>query len=144
MQHMLRSVTSRTKCASIHPLISSLQHSDGEEPGLSQGHRALHHCGMMGSFCPCQPAGQELPGFAWPALPWLKGGRKAPAPPCRSVTGTKWCLPSGVLTCEQAESQDASEPIWRMGRQLSSVSGPADLQDHLSLHTHSHLAGDVV
>ncbi|KAL7392326.1 hypothetical protein ABVT39_023093 [Epinephelus coioides] len=59
---MFRSVTSRTKCASIHPLISSLRHSEGEEPGLSQGHRALHHCGMMGSSCPCQAASQ--PGTA--------------------------------------------------------------------------------
>lgn len=94
--------------------------------------------------CASQPASQELPGFTRLPLPWLKGGREAPTPPCRSVTGTKWCLPSGVLTCEQAESQDTSEPIWRMGRQLSSVSGPVDLEDHLFLHTHSHLAGDLV
>ena len=59
MQHMFRSVTSRTKCASIHPLISSLQHIGGAEPGPCQGHRALHHCGMMGSSCPCQAASQR-------------------------------------------------------------------------------------
>lgn len=62
MHHMFRTVTSCTKCTSIHPLISSLQHSEREEPGLSQGHQALHHCGMMGSSCLCQPASQ--PGTA--------------------------------------------------------------------------------
>lgn len=60
--HTFHSVPNCTKCASIHPLISSLQHSEGEEPGPSQGHRALHHCGMMGSSCLCQPASQ--PGTA--------------------------------------------------------------------------------
>lgn len=62
-QHMFRSVTSHTKCAFIHRLINSLQHSEREEPGLSQGHRALHHCGMMGSSCSCWPASQL--GTAW-------------------------------------------------------------------------------
>lgn len=62
-QHMLLSGTSYTKCAFIHPLINSLQHSEREEPGRSQGHKALHHCGMMGSSCSCWPARQL--GTAW-------------------------------------------------------------------------------
>lgn len=47
-------------------------------------------------------------------------------PPRSSVTGTKWCLHSGVLTRERAVSQGTSWWGWRTGRQLSSVS--VDLQ----------------
>lgn len=52
-------------------------------------------------------------------------------PPRCLVTGTKWFLPSGVLTCEQAESQDASWLNWRTGRQMSSVSGPVVFKRHV-------------
>lgn len=48
----------------IHPSsYYTLQHSKEEEPGLSQGHQALHHSGMMGSAYSCQPASQL--GTAW-------------------------------------------------------------------------------
>lgn len=139
MQHV--SFSHCTKCVSIHPLTSSEQHSKGEEASTSQGQRALHHFGMMGSSCPCQPTSQ--PGTAQVHLASVTLTEKreeGTGTPCCSVTGTKWCLPSRVLTREQAQSQDTSETSWRMGRQLSSVSGPLDLKDHLSLHTHSHLA----
>lgn len=60
---MFRSVTSHTKCAPINPLINSLQHSEREEPGPSQGQQALRHSGMMGSSCSGRPASQL--GAAW-------------------------------------------------------------------------------
>lgn len=129
-----------TKCASIHSSSykQSRTHWGGEEPILSQGHQALHHGGMMGSSCLCQPVSR--PGTVLVCLANItlterrEGGT---GNPCRSVTGTKWCLPSRVLTCKQAKSQDTSELSWRMGRQLSSVTGPVDLEDHRSLHTQS-------
>lgn len=123
---------------SIHPLISSLEliegggaHPVSRSPGPSPG-------GMMGSSCLCQPVSR--PGTVLVCLANItlterrEGGT---GNPCRSVTGTKWCLPSRVLTCKQAKSQDTSELSWRMGRQLSSVTGPVDLEDHRSLHTQS-------
>ncbi|KAI9537108.1 hypothetical protein NQZ68_028237 [Dissostichus eleginoides] len=89
MQHMFRSVTSCTKCASIHRLISSLQHSEGEGrggAGLSQGHWALHHCGMMGSSCPGQAASQPRTARVCLASPTLterrEEGTGAPLPLC--------------------------------------------------------------
>ncbi|MEQ2161340.1 hypothetical protein GOODEAATRI_008733, partial [Goodea atripinnis] len=62
-------------------------------------------------------------------------------PTRRWVTGSKWRLSSWVLTCEQSESQDTSEQSWRMGSQLSSVSGPVDLKIIL---LSTHLVQDLV
>lgn len=105
---------------------------------LSQGHQALHHSGMMGSSCLCQPVSQPGTALACLANITLTERREGgTSNPCCLVTGTKWCLPFRVLTPERAESQDTSELSWRMGRQLSSVTRSTDLEDHRLLHTQS-------
>lgn len=127
-----------TKCASIHSSSykQSRTHWGGRSPSCLKVTRPFTTVAWwVALVCASQSAGQELFWFAWPTLPWLKEG--GTGNPCRSVTGTKWCLPSRVLTCKQAKSQDTSELSWRMGRQLSSVTGPVDLEDHRSLHTQS-------
>lgn len=64
----------------------------------------------MGSSQTCQPSTQPRP-----VLPSLKGGKKVhrvPPPPHdsrRTVTATKWCLPSGVPNHKQVASRDPSE-----------------------------------
>lgn len=141
-QQMFHSVTACTKCASIHPLTSSLQHSEREEPGLSQGHRALHHWGMMGSSCPCQPASQ--PGTAQVCLasitltekreegtgsPLLLGNWYQMVPPLWGPDLRTGRVP-GHLRVELEDGQTAVFCQWACGPQRSSFSA----------HTLSHLA----
>lgn len=128
-----------TKCASIHSSSykQSRTHWGGRSPSCLKVTRPFTTVAWWVARL-CQPVSR--PGTVLVCLANItlterrEGGT---GNPCRSVTGTKWCLPSRVLTCKQAKSQDTSELSWRMGRQLSSVTGPVDLEDHRSLHTQS-------
>lgn len=106
----------KTKCSPLYSP-SFLQQSTAtlsmaHHPTPSQGHFLLQLWRMMGKPRVC---------LSLASLPWKMVG-EGEANPCRSITGTKCCLLTKVLTLEQAKSQGTSLQSWRTGRQLSSVS----------------------
>ncbi|KAK5932001.1 hypothetical protein CgunFtcFv8_003741 [Champsocephalus gunnari] len=136
MQHMFRSVTSCTKCASIHRLISSLQHSEGEGSGLSQGHRALHHCGMMGSSCPGQAASQPRTARVCLASPTLterrEEGTGAPLPLCN------WYQMVPLLLGPDLSRQSPRTPQSRAGGRADSCLLSVGPRTSKIIFTHTH------
>lgn len=111
----------KTKCSPTYSVNSAHHQSQSystappstwHHPTPSQGHFLLQLWRMMGKPRVCL----SLASFSWKMV------GEGEANPCRSITGTKCCLLTKVLTHEQTKSQGTSLQSWRTGRQLSSVS----------------------